>query len=453
MTELAAMPRYEAYIDSGIDELEKIPSHWREARFRDIFKFSKGLTITKENLQDEGIPCVNYGEIHSKYGFEVDPEKHLLKCVDEKYLKHSTGSLLKYGDFVFADTSEDIEGSGNFTYLNSEQEVFAGYHTVITRPINDLNERFLAYMLESISFRFQIRKKVKGVKVYSVTQSILKSTKLWLPLQAEQRAIAHFLDQKVGGVDETISIKEQQIALLNERRQIMIQKAIIQGLDPEASTHNSGVDWIGEIPKHWFVLANRALFSERVQPGREGLPLLSVSIHSGVSSEEVSEEDNVRGRLKIADKSKYILVNKGDVAYNMMRAWQGGIGAVKTDGMVSPAYVVAKPKGLILAEYFEYQYRCPEFIQQMDRYSKGITDFRKRLYWDSFKQLKTIVPPENEQVEIVSYIQGINKSTQSATDMLGEQIARLKEYKATIINSAVTGKIKVPELSEYAVCP
>ena len=127
----------------------------------------------------------------------------------------------------------------------------------------------------------------------------------------------------------------------------------------------------------------------------------------------------------------------------MMRAWQGGIGVCKVNGMVSPAYIVAKPNSLISTDFFELQYRCPEFIQQMDRYSKGITDFRKRLYWDNFKQLITVVPPQEEQEAIVKFIKTQSTRIVEATNLLDKQIEKLKEYKTTLINSAVTGKIKV----------
>lgn len=435
--------KYDAYKDSGVEALGKIPNDWEVLRFRDICEFGKGLNITKENLEDVGIPCVNYGEVHSKYGFEVNPEIHQLKCVSENYLKSSPKSLLRYGDFVYADTSEDIDGSGNFTYLNSHQITFAGYHTVIVRPKNNINVRFLAYVFDSLSFRNQIRKAVKGVKVYSITKSILKDTNIWLPDFNGQYEISQFLDKKTSEIDQAIAIKQQQIALLNERKQIVIQKAVTQGLDPNVPMKDSGVEWIGQVPEHWEIRANRTIFKERNEQGKEGLPLLSVSIHSGVSNEEIAEEDNVRGRIRIEDKSKYILVKKGDVAFNMMRAWQGGIGAVSVDGMVSPAYIVAKPNHLINSEFFEYQYRCPEFIQQMDRYSKGITDFRKRLYWDGFKQLLTVVPPIDEQLKIVEQIKAIEQQTNVATQIKNQQIEKLKEYKTTLINDAVTGKIKV----------
>ena len=101
--------------DSGVEWIGKIPKHWEVKRFRYVFNLGKGLTITKENLRDEGVYCVNYGEIHSKFGFELDTKIHKLKHVDKEYLESDPRALIKNGDFVFADTSEDIEGSGNFT--------------------------------------------------------------------------------------------------------------------------------------------------------------------------------------------------------------------------------------------------------------------------------------------------------------------------------------------------
>ena len=296
-------------------------------------------------------------------------------------------------------------------------------------------------MRKSYNINYQSIKQTTGIQNLD-TNSYLNE-KLALPSLHEQEAIVSFLNQKTSEIDQAIAIKEQQIALLNERKQIVIQKAVTQGLDPNVPMKDSGVEWIGQIPEYWEISANRTIFKERNEQGKEGLPLLSVSIHSGVSNEEISEEDNVRGRVKIEDKSKYILVKKGDIAFNMMRAWQGGIGAVSVDGMVSPAYIVAKPNDLINSEFFEYQYRCPEFIQQMDRYSKGITDFRKRLYWDGFKQLVTVVPPLEEQLKIVEQIKAIEQQTNFAIQIKNQQIEKLKEYKTILINDAVTGKIKV----------
>jgi len=175
------MKGYSEYTDSAIEGVDKAPSNWNVMRFRHLFSIGRGLGITKENLQDDGIPCVNYGEIHSKYGFELDLEKHPLKCVHEGYLDTSPSSLLNKGDLVYADTSEDLEGSGNFTQLVSDGKTFAGYHTVIARQTRNHDDRFLAYALDSDYCRNQIRRMVKGVKVFSITQAILKDTSILLP--------------------------------------------------------------------------------------------------------------------------------------------------------------------------------------------------------------------------------------------------------------------------------
>lgn len=211
---------------SGVEWIGEIPAHWEVKRLRNIFNFSKGLTITKENLQEEGIPCLNYGEIHSKYGFEVNPEIHHLKCVSESYLIDNSGSLINKGDFVFADTSEDLEGAGNFTYLNGTERIFAGYHTIIAKPILQLNSRFMAYVLHSLPFRNQVRTKMKGVKVFSITQSILKDLNCWYPESAEQLTIVNFLDNATAKIDKAIDLQARQIAQLKELKATLIDSAV-----------------------------------------------------------------------------------------------------------------------------------------------------------------------------------------------------------------------------------
>ena len=213
--------------DSGVEWIGEIPEHWNVIRFRNAFRFNKGLNITKENLNDEqGILCLNYGEIHSKYGFEFIPNVHPLKFVDESYLKNNQKSLLNNGDFVFADTSEDIEGSGNFSYINGQDLVFAGYHTLIAKPKINFNSRFIAYVLDSSAFRNQVRVRVKGVKVFSITQAILKTTFIWLPTEQEQNEIVKYLDEKMQKFNNAKIAYQIQIDRLKEYKNILINQAV-----------------------------------------------------------------------------------------------------------------------------------------------------------------------------------------------------------------------------------
>ncbi len=218
---------YENYKDSGVEWLGEIPEHWEVRGFKYFFKLSKGLTITKANLEEKGIPCVNYGEIHSKYGFEVNPDIHDLKYVNMKYVEKTPNALITKGNFIFADTSEDIEGSGNFTYLNSNEKTFAGYHTVIARLKNRNHPRFMACCIDSLSFRNQIRQKVKGVKVFSITQSILGETFVWIPPTLdEQIAITDFLDKEIAKIDQAITMQHTQIEKLKDYKATLIDSAV-----------------------------------------------------------------------------------------------------------------------------------------------------------------------------------------------------------------------------------
>ena len=263
------------------------------------------------------------------------------------------------------------------------------------------------------------------------------------PTIEEQNKIVNFLDKKIAQIDESIKQKEELISLLKERQQVLIHKAVTQGLDATVKMKDSGVAWIGEIPEHWEVVKNRVLFSERNESGNEDLPILMVSIHTAVSSEEIDNDKNIRGKIRIKDKTSYKLVKPTDIVFNMMRAWQGAIGTVRVEGMVSPAYIVGKSSSDINTEFFEYQYRTENFIQEMDRFSKGITDFRKRLYWDEFKRLNTLLPPIKEQKEIVNYIKINSDKIENAISLQEQQIEKIKEYKTTLIDSIVTGKVKV----------
>jgi len=428
---IAKMPKYEVYKDSGVEWLGAIPKDWDIRRLKFLF-------TEVNNRSKDGAEALLSVSQYTGVTRKSD------KTAANELLTNAE-SLEGYKKVACNDLVSNIMLAWNGSLGFSPFEGITSPAYCVYRLNNGCETRYFHYLLRSEVYKAEYKRKSSGVidsRLRLYTDDFYDVSGV-LPSQEEQTTIANFLDKKTTQIDEAIAIKEKQIALLKERKQIIIQKAVTQGLDPNAPMKDSGVEWIGEIPAHWDRLANRALFSERVEPGEDGLPLLSVSIHTGVSTEEISEEENVRGRVKIDDKTKYIRVKTGDIAFNMMRAWQGGIGAVITEGMVSPAYIVAKPKSIINAEYFEYQYRCPEFIQQMNRFSKGITDFRKRLYWDGFKQLNTTVPPYQEQLEIVEFINEETEKTDISFALLNKQIQKLKEYKTTLINSAVTGKIKV----------
>ncbi|EAH9416007.1 restriction endonuclease subunit S [Campylobacter lari] len=219
--------------DSGIEWLGEIPQHWEIKKLKMLFILGNGLNITKADFVSYGIPCVSYGipcvsygEIHSKYPCRLNATIHTLPFVSKTHLADKPQSLLQKGDFVFADTSEDIEGSGNFTSIQSDTPIFAGYHTITLKSKGKINSLYFSFLFDSIFTRNQIRKEVCGVKVFSITKSILKEVQCLIPSLKEQEQIANFLDKKCGKIDLLIEKTEKQIKLIKEYKTTLINQAV-----------------------------------------------------------------------------------------------------------------------------------------------------------------------------------------------------------------------------------
>src|SRR5665811_243429 len=131
----------------------------------------------------------------------------------------------------------------------------------------------------------------------------------------------------------------------------------------------SGVPWLGEVPEYWGVKPNRALFEEVKDQGHPDEPMLSVTISRGVISQDDLLADTSKKDSSNLDKTKYKLVQPGDIAYNKMRAWQGAVGSSKLRGIISPAYIVQRPRSGVQAEYMHYLMRTPAFAKEAERLS------------------------------------------------------------------------------------
>lgn len=152
------------------------------------------------------------------------------------------------------------------------------------------------------------------------------------------------------------------------------------------------------------------VYTERKEKGKDSLPILSVSIHKGVSDEELDTDVLGKSVLRSEDKSLYKHVFPGDLVLNMMRAWQGSYGVVKLEGMVSPAYITAIPSNQIFPLFMDYCLHRDEMIAQINNLSYGVTDFRKRLYWKSFINVLCHIPSAPEQKKITSFFTKLDKS-------------------------------------------
>jgi len=308
-----------------------------------------------------------------------------------------------------------------------------------------MNPRFLHELVRSSAFHWELQVRSKGVWIsrLQLTDTSFLDAPIPLPPPAEQAAIVRFLDHANRKIDGFIRAKRKLIGLLNEQKQAIIHRAVTRGLNPDVPMKPSGIPWLGEIPGHWGIVRNMALFTHRVEPGISALPVLQVSLRSGITSEELDQFG--RPKRLIADATKYKRIHQGDMAYNTMRMWQGAVGVAPSNGLVSPAYVVLKPRKETCSEFYDYIFHTELYKQQVNRQSTGIVSDRNRLYWDNFKQMSNITLPLNEQEAIVAQIKKETTVLTTAIARTEREIALMQEYRTRLTADLVTGKLDVRE--------
>ncbi len=206
-------------------------------------------------------------------------------------------------------------------------------------------------------------------------------------------------------------------------------------IKPYPAYRDSRSPWLGDVPEHWDVRRNGRLFAQRNETGFDELPILEVSLRTGV---RVRDFENGSRKQQMTDRSKYKRAAKGDIAYNMMRMWQGAVGVAPEDGLISPAYVVARPFPEVEPRYYAYLFRTKSYMREVNKYSRGIVSDRNRLYWDDFKQMPSPFPPTKEQARIADFLDVHGKHTTRLIRNKRRLIALLNEQKQGIINRAVT---------------
>lgn len=208
-----------------LEWIKEVPKGWECKKLKNHFSFGKGLPITKENLVDAGIPVISYGQIHAKYNSGVEITEELLRYVGEEYIDTNPSSLVLEGDIIVADTSEDLEGCGNAAYVDKDGTLFAGYHTIILRSERK-NNKYFAYLFLTDLWRSQIRSRVSGIKLFSVTQRILRETSIVIPSETEQEEIVSYLDEKCTELDRLIAAKMNFIDELETMKRSLIYECV-----------------------------------------------------------------------------------------------------------------------------------------------------------------------------------------------------------------------------------
>ncbi len=431
-TMIEQLPKYESYKDSGVEWLGEIPSEWN---LLPGFRFFTENKRSNKGMIEETVLSLSYGKII------VKPKEKLVGLVPESF---ETYQIVEPGDIIVRCTDLQNDKVSLRTGLALNDGIITSAYLNL-KVANDCEPRYLHYFLHSLDTTKVIYKFGSGLR-QNLSYLDFKRLPVFDISQNVQRAIADFLDIKTSKIDEAIAIKQKQIELLKERKQIIIQQAVTQGLNPDAPMKNSGVDWIGEIPEHWEVRRSKFLFTQRKEKAWKDDVQLSATQKFGVIPQDEYEARTGAKVVKIQfhlDKRKH--VEKDDFVISM-RSFQGGLERAWSRGCIRSSYVILRPLELIEPNFYGYLLKLPMYIKALQRTASFIRDGQD-LNFDNFSQVDLFIPPLEEQKAIADYVRGFMESSDNGISLMEEQIAKLKEYKTTLINSAVTGKIKVTELA------
>ncbi len=197
-------------------------------KFKYLFNISSGYPLSRDMIVEEGISYLHYRDIHTKYLYNLDLNKNELPKVSEEYINKKKSAILKEGNFIFCDISEDVEGSGNFTYIENMggEIVLSGLHTLVAKARKDICCKYFSYYFRSECFKDLIAINIYGVKVLSLTQKSLSSIKISYPDIETQEKIAELLDRKCKSINDQISLRKRVIEKMELSKKSLIYEAV-----------------------------------------------------------------------------------------------------------------------------------------------------------------------------------------------------------------------------------
>lgn len=365
--------------DSGIDIVGEIPKSWKLERLR----YLCDITTGNQDTQDAD----PYGE----YDFYVRSPKI------EKSTKYSFDGegILMAGD-----------GAGAGRIFHHAYGKYAVHQRVyIIKNIREIDSSFLFYYISNIFPKLMDKGSAQST-VPSVRLPMLLNFTLALPDKKKQNLISSFLDIQCSEIDATAEDIQKEISLLEEYKKSVITEAVTKGLNPAAEMKDSGIEWIGEIPKDWVTIRIGNIFSLRNE--RNYLPMEQVqllSLYSGKGVFPTGEEGTTNSGNHAQTVADYKIVKRNDIVVNIILAWMGSLGISNYDGVVSPAYDVYIPdEEKVVPHYYHYVFRTSGIANECYRYGRGIMMMRWRTYSSEFKRIHVPFPSFDEQQQIADYL-------------------------------------------------
>lgn len=427
--------RYEKMRDSGVAWIGMVPEGWTSFLLGQLVKQVKNKNVL---LQERNLLSLSYGKIKRK---DIETAEGLVPASYDGY------NIIEKGDIVLRLTDLQNDHTSLRVGLATERGIITSAYLTL-RPLNSVFPAFLYYALHT----FDVRKGFYGMGA-GVRQGLkydeIRQIKVVLPALIEQHTIANFLDKKCSEIDAIIADAKASIEEYKAWKASIIYEAVTKGLDPHAEMKDSGVEWIGEIPKHWGTTALKRI-CKRISDGSHYSPPTTAFGLPYVTAGDIHGKGINYTKCRTISKSDFDLLVKtncqphlGDVLLVKDGATTGRVGLMTDDGpcVLLSSVAMLTPNDGISSEYLMYLLESDVFQYQIKKTMAGSAMPRTTL--SKLMVYTAILCPFDEQVEIVNYL---NAKCSHIEDLISEKlslISDLESYKKSLIYEVVTGKRKV----------
>jgi len=417
------MAQYPSHKNSGFDWIGQIPSHWGLLKSKFLWResFDTSTTGTEDLLsvsQYDGVTPANGSRSESLVGYKVVEENNLVINI-----------MLAW-----------MGGLGVSAYNGLVSPAYCVY-----KLQGDNNPKYMHYLYKTSMYLAEFARHSTGVipSRWRMYTDDFGQVLTLIPPRKEQDAMVEYLDAATAKIDEAIAQQQRMIDLLSERKQIIIDKTTTKGAFSGKELHDSGVDYIGEIPEGWtttkikFVASynDEVLSEDSADKDIEYVEIGDVQYGKGITG-------SANYLFKDAPSRARRITRKGDIIVSTVRTYLKAVAVIKKDGLiVSTGFVVIRPKSNVDAQFLAYAILNSAIISEVEKNSVG-TSYPAVNAWEVV-DIKVPIPPIEEQKRIALYLSEIEKNTEKAIEGCGKIIQALQERKQIIINDVVTGKVKV----------
>ncbi|MEX1028500.1 MAG: restriction endonuclease subunit S [Paenibacillaceae bacterium] len=425
--------RYGNYKDSEVPWLGNIPNQWDVKRLKDIGYSIIGITYSPEDILDEGI----FGVLVLR---SSNIQNNKLSLLDNVYVRININrkQTLRKGDILLCSRngSPALIGKNICIDERTEGQTFGAFMTVYrSRYYRFIQNFFNSKLFESQSGLYM------SSTINQLTINTLNNFLITLPGTEEQKAIADYLDNKTAKIDRKIDLLTQKATQYGKFKQSLINESVTCGLDKYVTMKDSGVEWIGSVPKHWSIERIGTAFEER----REIVNDTDYSPLSVTMKGIVSQLDSA-AKTDHNDNRKRVVIN--DFVINSRSDRRGSSGVSELNGSVSVINIVLAPRKNFFGKYLHHLFRSYRFIEEFYRVGRGIVDDLWTTRYSVMKAIDFAYPDLKEQQAIADYLDTKTAHIDRIVETINTQIDKLKELRKTLINDVVTGKIKVFEEGE-----